>query len=282
MNSLTNREHFEKEKFDIILLIGQSNAEGFGLGEVENPYRPNPSILQLTNSSPVFLEVTPEDDIILHMEEADTYRIDVAEETVHPERGTLGCLALPFAKKYYDKYVSDADRKVLVIRAAVGSSGFLRENWCLDEPLYKRAVEMTDIALSLNKENRLAAILWHQGESEAIVGRRRGGYEFLYPYYVEKLGTLINDLRERYGKVPFIAGAMCEEWTAKIKETSDAVENATRDVIASVGLAAFTESCGLKTNDSTVHNGDGIHFSRPSLYELGERYFEKYENLQGN
>lgn len=280
MSELINRELFEKESFDIILLIGQSNAEGFGLGEVENAYEPNNSIMQLTNTAPVFLEITPEDVPILHIEEPSSYRIDVASETVHPERGILGCLALPFAKRYYEKYISGTERKVLVIRAAVGSSGFLRGNWCLGEPLYKRAVEMTDLALSLNKKNRLAAILWHQGESDAIVGRRLGGYGFLYPYYTEKFGALINDLRERYGKVPFVAGAMCRDWTPGIEEASHAVEEATKKIIKDDGAAAFAESDGLTSNNASVGNGDSIHFSRPSQYEFANRYFSLYEDLR--
>ena len=280
MNRLINRELFENECFDIILLIGQSNAEGFGLGEVKNAYEPNPRILQLTNTSPVFLEVTPKEEIILHMEEPSSYVIDEARETIHAQRGILGCFALPFAKNYYEKYAKDTDRKVLIIRAAVGSSGFLRGNWCLCEPLYKRAVEMTDLALSLNKKNRLAAILWHQGESDAIVGNRNGGYGFLYPYYTEKFGALINDLRERYGKVPFVAGAMCRDWTPGIEEASRAVEEATKKIIKDDGAAAFAESDGLSSNNASVGNGDSIHFSRPSQYEFANRYFSLYEDLR--
>ena len=32
---------FTKDKFDIIIQAGQSNAEGAGLGSVEEPYVPN-------------------------------------------------------------------------------------------------------------------------------------------------------------------------------------------------------------------------------------------------
>ena len=280
MSTLIDRERFEKERFDIILLIGQSNAEGFGQGEVANPYNPSPSILQLTNTAPVFLEITPKDVPILHVEDPSSYKIEIAAETVHPQQGTLGCFALPFAKSYCEKYLSGTERKVLVIRAAVGSSGFLRGNWCLNEPLYERAVEMTELALSLNPENRLAAVLWHQGESDVIVGRRKGGYDFTYPYYMEKFAALTDDLRNRFGECPFIAGAMCREWTATIQEASDAVEKATKETIEKTSLAAFAESEGLRSNDFTVHNDDSIHFSRPALYELGQRYFELYEKLR--
>lgn len=280
MNYLLERERFINEKFDIILLIGQSNAEGFGLGEVKNEYEPNPAIMQFTDSFPVSLEMSPDNVPILHIAKNTTYLIDTAKETVHKERGILGCLALPFAKRYYESYLSDTDRKLLIIKAAVGSSGFLRGNWSLCDTLYKRAIEMTDIALSLNPENRLTAILWHQGESDAIEGRRKGGYDFLYPYYREQLNALVGDLRERYGEIPFIAGALCRDWTPLIKETSDAVEKATKAVISAIDSAAFAESEGLKSNDSVVHNGDDIHFARPSLYELGERYFELYQKLR--
>ena len=280
MHFLLDKEKFASEKFDIILLIGQSNAEGFGRGEVEEAYTPSANVMQLIDSYHVTFEMTPKNVGILHIDENSAYEIKPAEETIHHERGILGCLALPFAKKYYESYLASTDRKVLVIRAAVGSTGFLRGNWALEDRLYKRAVEMTDMALSLNKENRLAAILWHQGESDAIEGRRRGGYDFLYPFYHKVMGELVDDLRKRYGKIPFISGAMCREWTAKIKEASDAVENATKAVMEEVGCAAFAESDGLTSNDSLLHNGDSIHFSRKALYELGKRYFKLYENLR--
>ena len=280
MNTLLKSEPFISEKLDIILLIGQSNAEGFGLGEVAAPYEPTEKIMQLVNTAPVYLEVTDKDEKILHIEAPSSYKTETAFETVHKERGILGCLALPFAKKYLDKYVSDPERRVLVVKAAVGSSGFLRENWCIGEPLYKRAVEMTDLALSLNPENRLVAVLWHEGESDAIEGRRRGGYDFLYPYYRKQLSALISDLRNRYGEAPFIAGGLCPEWTPGIRETSDAVENATRDVLAEFPLTAVADSEGLISNNSAVHNGDSIHFARASLYELANRYFELFEKMR--
>ena len=280
MHFLLDKEKFASEKFDIILLIGQSNAEGFGRGEVADAYEPTENVMHLTDSYHVTFEMTPENEGILHIDENSAYKIEPAEETIHPERGILGCFALPFAKKYYESYLSSTDRKVMVIRAAVGSTGFLRGNWALDDKLYKRAVEMTDMALSLNKENRLAAILWHQGESDAIEGRRRGGYDFLYPYYLERFNELVCDLRKRYGILPFIAGAMCRDWTPRIKEASDAVEDATRAVLSKAGCGAFVESDSLTSNDSILHNGDSIHFSRSSLYELGNRYFKLYENLR--
>ena len=40
---------FSKEEFDIIIQAGQSNSEGCGVGDVENPYTPNDSIWYLNN-----------------------------------------------------------------------------------------------------------------------------------------------------------------------------------------------------------------------------------------
>ena len=38
---------FEKEKFDIIIQGGQSNAEGIGIGAVESEYQPLKNVLYL-------------------------------------------------------------------------------------------------------------------------------------------------------------------------------------------------------------------------------------------
>ena len=35
---------FSKEAFDIIILAGQSNAEGYGIGDIEKPYHPKDNI----------------------------------------------------------------------------------------------------------------------------------------------------------------------------------------------------------------------------------------------
>ncbi len=281
MNTLYQKERFADEKFDIVLLIGQSNAEGFGIGNVENEYQPNDNILQFIDSYPVMYRVNDEGVEALDVPSETTYRINPAAENTRRGVGKLGCFGISFVKKYYDTYLAAGNRRVLLIRAAIGGTGFMRKQWTPDGVLFNRAIDMLDTALNLNKENRLAAILWHQGENEAVDGKGKS-YEELYSFYTSSLTRLISDLKEAYGKnVPFIAGNFCEDWTPRFQTESSAIADAARAVIKSFESCGFVETAGLGSNDR-IQKGeypDDAHFNRPALYSLGERYFEIYKNI---
>ena len=281
MSALFQKELFTKEKFDIILLIGQSNAEGYGIGPVENEYEPTDSIMQFTDSYPVMYRVNEEGIEALDVKEDTTYRITPSAENTRKGAGKLGCLANTFTREYYSKYLSASERKLLIVRAAIGGTGFMREQWTPNGVLTKRALEMTDIALSLNPENRLTAILWHQGESEAIDGKGKG-YDFLYSFYFNSLSRFIADLREKYGSVPFMAGGHCDDWIPRFVEESRAVTDATKSAIERFESCGYVETAGLGSNDRIVKGKylDDVHFNRPALYELGERYFKVFEEMK--
>ena len=281
MNILFQRERFTNEKYDVILLIGQSNAEGHGIGPVENEYEPTDKIMQFVDSYPVMYRLNDDGVEALDVPSETTYRITTAVENTRKGAGKLGCLAMSFVKKYYDNHLADTDRKVLLVRAAIGGTGFLREQWTPDGVLFKRALEMTDIALSLNPENKLTAILWHQGECEAIDGKGKG-YGFLYSFYTKSLSRLITDLNRKYGNVPFLAGGHCDDWIPRFAEESKAITDATKDTIAKFDTCGYVETAGLGSNDRIVKGKylDDVHFNRPALYELGERYFKVFEEIK--
>lgn len=46
MDTLFKRENFTSEKYDLILFIGQSNAEGYGIGPVAKEYEPTDNIMK--------------------------------------------------------------------------------------------------------------------------------------------------------------------------------------------------------------------------------------------
>lgn len=150
MNTLFKREQFINEKFDVFLLIGQSNAEGYGFGPVENEYEPTDKIMQFIDSYPVMYRVNSEGVEVLDVPKETTYRINPVAENTRKGVGKLGCLAISFVKKYYDRYLSKSDRKVLLVRAAIGGTGFMRKQWTPDGVLTLRALDMLDTALSLN------------------------------------------------------------------------------------------------------------------------------------
>ena len=280
MSELFQKAKFENTEFDIILLVGQSNAEGYGIGDIENEYVPNESIMQFIDSYPVMYRVNDEGVEALDVPNETTYRITTAEENTRKGAGKLGCLAFSFIRKYYDSFLSGTGRKLLLVRAAIGGTGFMRKQWTPDGVLYRRALEMTDMALALNPKNKLKAILWHQGESEAIDGKGKS-YDFLNSFYKQALNTLIADFCNKYGLIPFIAGGHCDDWIPRFPTESVAITDATKEVIAEFSHAAYVETAGLGSNDRIVRGKylDDVHFNRPALYELGERYFKTYEEL---
>ena len=40
---------FTKEIYDVIVLAGQSNGEGHGVGDIDDPYTPTPNVWFLNN-----------------------------------------------------------------------------------------------------------------------------------------------------------------------------------------------------------------------------------------
>ena len=280
MNELYQSNLYASEKYDVVLLIGQSNAEGYGIGEVENEYEPQDEILQFYDSYPVMYRQNAEGKDVLDVPESTVYRITSAKENSRKGIGKQGCLAMSFIKSYYDEFLLGTDRKLLLVRAAIGGTGFMREQWTPDGVLYKRALEMTDIALGLNSKNKLVAILWHQGECEAVDGKGRG-YDFLYSFYTEKLTRLLSDLEEKYGKVPFMAGGHCDDWIPRFEVESPAITDATKAVIEKFDFAGYVETEGLGSNDRIVKGKylDDVHFNRPALYELGKRYYNIYKEI---
>jgi hypothetical protein len=169
------------------------------------------------------------------------------------------------------------DRKVLIIRAGVGGTGFQKKYWTEDGELYLKMLEMCDYALSLNPENRIVGFLWHQGEHDAFEGNTPENY------YQQLLG-LVNGVRSRYGNKPFIAGDFVPDWKSDNEAACAPVVEAMRAVCAD-GCGAFVETDDLLSNRKELDyrpmnwGDDPIHFSRRAIYELGKRYFEAFTDI---
>lgn len=256
------------DKFDIIVIAGQSNAEGYGVGEVQDEYIPTPAIWQL--EQPLTAEHKPETVVVTFIGQPV---LSIAKEK-STNNGKIGNLALSFAKKYLDSGLLKADRKLLIVRFGIGGTGFKKGHWGLKDAVYLKLLETIDYTLSMNKENRLTAFLWHQGEHDA--------FEKNDPDIFEKqLYDMITSVRNRYNTptLPFIAGDFVQDWKNKNLSDCKPIMEKIRSVIKRIGNAAFVETDGLLSNDEKNANGDDIHFCRESLYELGKRYFEKYSEL---
>ena len=274
---IKNYERYASDTFDIIVLAGQSNAFGFGLGKVKDEYKPSTDILLLQDEHNVDYIKTDDGLEILDVKNPTDYFIKIAEEQQNSQ-GKIGCFALYFAKKYKSECLKNG-RKIIIVKAAVGGTGFVKGQWTTDGCLYNRMIDMIDSLLALNNGNRIVSFLWHQGECDAFENEGKDPQVIEREYYIN-FGNFIKQIYAKYGKIPFIAGAFTEEWSQKYLQESNAVISATKKVLQEYGCGGFIYSNGLKSNNQVLLNGDDIHFSRASLYELGERYYAEFSNLK--
>ena len=250
---------FTMDEFDIIIQAGQSNSDGCGFGDAVEPYQPDWRVWYFNQDRTIAL----------------------ASERV-ANNGIQSEFSLSFAREYIRNGRLAEGRKLLIVRSAVGGTGFLDNRWKLTDDLYLQMTDMVQTALELNPKNRLIALLWHQGETDAIC---KATYEQHYGH----LTDLLEDVRRRFNapSLPFIAGDFVHHWRDMNAEICSPVLQAIRDVSAECGYGGFVETDGLESNAQTgiVHpygwEEDSIHFSRNALYELGKRYFAEYENIAG-
>ena len=277
-SSNTLLKKFENEKYDIVVLAGQSNAHGHGLGPVENEFVPDERISLLTDDADICFKKDENGQDYLYLPEKCKKHISIATEFGTPENKT-GNFALIFAKKYLERGFLKEGRKLLILRAAVGGTGFAKKQWGVGNVLYERLVDMTKVALDLNPENRIVAILWHQGEHDAFENAGMPAQE-RSNFYFNSITAMFNDYFDKFGlqNIPFIAGGFVSEWYLKNKDTCDAVYAGMKKFLCDVG-GKFVNTEDLPSNNEKIKNYDDIHFCRESLYTLGERYFAQFEEI---
>lgn len=248
---------FTQEKFDIIIQAGQSNSEGYGFGDVEDPYVPSEKVWYMNWD----------------------FTMSWAQEFVAGNE-IQSNFALSFAREYLNQGLLEEGRKLLILRCAVGGTGFLNNYWKMEDELYLRMMEMTRTALALNPENHLVGLLWHQGESDAM---EKASYEVHYNH----LKTLLDSVKNEFlvPDIPFIAGDFVHEWRDENLEVCMPVLDAIRSVCETCGHGAFVETDGLLSNLQELHRNplgwvDNIHFSRKAVYTLGKRYFDAFLKLR--
>ena len=267
----------KNDKLDIVILGGQSNAEGYGIGDVSEEYSPDESVYLLTDNSVKGYLIDDEGNNYLKIDESERPYFTLAREGEGPF-GKVGKLPLFFAKEYTRRGLLKNGRKLLIVAAAVGGTGFSRAEWNVGCVLYRRLINLTRRALEMNCENRVVAFLWHQGEHDAFENPLFTPTERYRKHYYNLRSFMERTYAELNVSVPFIAGGFCDEWYYKNKKSCDAVLKAIKDVCHDVN-GAFVSTHGLLSNNQKMGNGDDIHFCRESLHILGKQYFNSYLEL---
>lgn len=249
---------FSKMPFDILIQAGQSNAEGYGFGSTEKPWEPNERVWYLN----------------------ENYTISLAVESV-TGNDTRTNFSLAFARRYLENDLLAEGRSLLILRTAVGGTCFSDNFWKPTGKGYLNMINMTKTALDLNKENRLVALLWHQGENDVV---SKASYDMHY----NNLMTLVKGVRNTFSvpELPFVAGDFVQQWVQNNKADCIPVVDAIRAVCRDCGHAAFVETDGLLSNAQfSKHHpfgwDDSVHFCRSAIYGLGERYFQAFTDITG-
>ena len=272
INKLSN------DAFDIIIVAGQSNASGNGLGQTNTPWAIDQRIMMLSDTFTSHVESTPYGDRI-EIESSGECFLTLADE--RDNKGVKNsAFCLYFAKKYADDFL-EKDRKVLLVQTAIGGTGFALKHWGAGDKLEKRAFDLVDTALSMNDKNRVVAVLWHQGEHD-IYENAHLDYNEKHDYYANKLETLIFNFKNKYGEVPFISASFCKSWI--LEQNQDSV-NAVVDAYKTIykkfrNTAHVYNTDDLKSNSQVVKgSSDKAHFCRQACNVLAQRYYEKFVEI---
>ena len=180
------------EPLDIIILAGQSNMEGNGLGDTSEPWIPDSDILMMYEDIVMFPKKNSEGREFISITRGEDYFIATADERLSSDKNKrCAVLALPFAK-LYKKERLEKGRRLLLVQTAIGGSGFVGAHWGIGEEFSERLFDMVDLALGMNQENRVIALLWHQGEHDAYENAGKDP-QVIKDYYKEK-GILLNSI----------------------------------------------------------------------------------------
>lgn len=239
----------------IVPVLGQSNAVGMGLGiDLEGADRPDPRVHQWAMCGPSKGTAVLAVDPLLHEIPA----------------GGVG-FGMTFAKHLAE----DTGRTVLLIPGARGDTSFAPKNgWTWDPAdtrtrrnLYRNAVAAIDAALARNPGSQVAAILWHQGETDVPLTAA--------PVYETKLDSVIDDLRGRYGaELPFLVGQMVAEEMELSGKDYGPINAVHADTPSRRPRAAFVPGAR-----SAINSGTDRHYNAAGQRAMGWAMWLAYRKI---
>ena len=223
-----------------ILIIGQSNMAGRGFANEVEPIK-NDKIKVLRNGRwwPMYVPV-------------------------NPDRVTSG---INLVESFADLYANEKDVTTGIIPCADGGTSL--NQWAVGELLFDHTLYMAELAM---RSSDIAAVLWHQGESDCA--------DNLYPYYEEKLAKIMEALREKLGlyNVPFLFGGLGDY--LKDYPNGDIHKNYTHINDALKSYVSKNEMTGFVSAEGLGSNPDKLHFSAAALREFGVRYYKEFLKLE--
>jgi hypothetical protein len=239
----------------VVPILGQSNAFGMGLGlDPTGLDSPDPLVHQWAMCGPSKGTVVAGIDPLLH---------------------EIPCKRVGFGVTFAKRLAGETGRAVLLIPGARGDTSFTPKNgytWDGSDSstrvnLYRQAVEAIDAALDRYPGSHVAAILWHQGETDVPLMSPSA--------YQKKLDALIDSLRERYGsETPVILGQMVPEEMERSPKDYSGIDAVHQDTPNRLHRTAFAPGPRSAFNSDTDR-----HYSAAGLRELAERMWSAYSAM---
>ncbi|WP_395311632.1 sialate O-acetylesterase [Mycobacterium sp. AMU20-3851] len=239
----------------MVPILGQSNAFGMGLPlDRGGADKPHPMVHQFANSGPSKNTVVLGADPLLH--ETPSWRVG-------------------FGVTFGKALTEASDRAVLLVPCARGDTCFHPKNgytWDIADTrtrrnLYREAVRSIDAALACHPGSTVAAVLWHQGESDVPL---MSGVD-----YQRKLDALFADLRARYGaRTPIILGGMVPEEMELSGKDYTAVNAVHEDTPRRLPRTAFVPG-----NRDAYNSVVDRHYNADGIRALGRDMWLAYRDI---
>lgn len=241
----------------VVPILGQSNAFGMGLPlDRQDVATAHPWVHQWANSGPSKNTVVLGIDPLLH--ETPSRRVG-------------------FGVTFGKELATATNRAVLLVPCARGDTSFHPKNgytWDIADTttrrnLYREAVSSIDAALARYPGSSVAAVLWHQGESDVPL--------MSAPEYQAKLDALFGDLRSRYGpEVPIILGGMVPEEMERSGKDYAPINAVHADTPHRIPRTAFVPGIRGAFNSDVDR-----HYNADGLRAMGEAMWAAYRTIDG-
>ncbi len=239
--------------YSVIAVLGQSNAHGAGVGLDPALDASHPDVHQWPSSGRSRGTVVLGVDPLFHYVPSN---------------------AVGFACAFAREMVRETGMPVLLVPAALGDTSFAPKNGFTWDPadrttrtnLYRHALKAIDGALATRSGNRLAAVLWHQGESDVP----------LMPVaeYAAKLDSVIDGIRGRYDpELPFVIGQMVPEKIEQSRPEYREIDAVHRDTPHRRGQVEYV--AGPRNSYNSVD--ELVHYNAAGQRELGRRMWQAFD-----
>lgn len=232
--------------YDVIVVAGQSNAVGNGTTIATSYTDPtDPRIYRWVTSGCGVAALASYKSLITL----------ASDPLGHPDTISTVGPGMEFARWYVDTV--PANRRVLIVPTAVSGTQLIPAGgW--SGTLSDNAIAYANAAIAAaGAHARVAAILWVQGESDALASASAATYETALDAVIAKLRAGITGASS---STPFVLGSMVPAWVAAPNGTS----------VSIAAVHADTPNRVAYTGYAAGPTGSGLHYTEAEVRALGQ------------